>query len=578
MEHKNGTQSPDGPGAQAVAPPRAGARRVGALWAGARGARPRRVRRSLGTALVLLFAGILAGCPEASLLDELRNARTLPGQVTGLSTSSGFEKITLSWNDPEDPDLTAVSVQWNSGSRSVPAGTESVTVEGLENRREYSFTLRAVDASGNESEGSTISAFPAITLGTVASHQKVSDLEGGFTGTLAAEDSFGSALASLGDLDGDGVEDLVGGAYGDDAGNSNAGAVYVLFMNAAGTVGSHQKISAASDGDGFDGSLAAGALFGNAVFAPGDIDDDGVPDLVVGAPGEGTFGVVFVLFLNTDGTVKASKRITDDLNGLPAGSLSLGDEFGRSVGSPGDLNGDGVPELLVGAVLTDDGGPDRGAAWVLFLDSTGSVTGQRKISDTAGGFDGTLENDDRFGSAVAGIGDLDGDGVPDAVVGAAGDAGGGASRGALYLLLLNSDGTVRQQRKIPAEEAGLDSAAYDNARLGTSVASPGDLDGDGVADLLAGGAAYDSSRGGAWVIFLNEDGSPRQSQEISEGVGGFSGTLAGTPNADRFGYAVGSAGDLNDDGVIDLAVGAFEDDDGGPNRGAFYTLFLEQAP
>src|SRR5690606_11754191 len=98
--------------------------------------------------------------------------------------------------------------------------------------------------------------------------------------------------------------------------------------------------------------------------------------------------------------------------------LDEGDAFGKGVTKLGDLDGDGVDDLAVGAFRDDDGGRDRGAVYVLFMAADGSVQSSAKTSDTAGGFDAPLDNGDNFGSAVAGLGDVDGDGLPDLAVGA----------------------------------------------------------------------------------------------------------------------------------------------------------------
>ncbi|UCD73899.1 MAG: FG-GAP repeat protein, partial [Phycisphaerales bacterium] len=132
--------------------------------------------------------------------------------------------------------------------------------------------------------------------GCVLSHQKISDTEGNFTGTLDNDDGFGGSAASLGDLDGDGVGDLAVGATHDDDGGADRGAVWVLFLN----TNTHQKIS--------------------------------------------------------------------DTEGGFTGILDNEDRFGASLASLGDHDGDGVTDLAVGAIFDDDGGVDRGAVWVLFLD------------------------------------------------------------------------------------------------------------------------------------------------------------------------------------------------------------------
>ena len=178
----------------------------------------------------------------------------------------------------------------------------------------------------------------------------------------------------------------------------------------------------------------------------GDLDGDGVGDLAVGAyadgDGGGGRGAVWVLFLNADGTVKSHQKISDTEGGF-TGILDDNDNFGVSVASLGDLDGDGVPDLAVGAYADDDGCTDdppicnRGAVWVLFLNADGTVKSHQKISDTQGNFTGILDNVDLFGSAVASLGDLDGDGVGDLAVGAYLDDDGGTRRGAVWVLFLD---------------------------------------------------------------------------------------------------------------------------------------------
>ncbi len=413
-------------------------------------------------------------------------------------------------------------------------------------------------------------------LGWVLSHQKISDTEGEFNGALDNSDFLGVSVASLGDLDGDGVCELAVGAPRDDDGGFNRGAVWILFLNTNGTVKSHQKISDTEGG--FTGKLDDLDNFGFSVTSLGDLDGDGVGDLAVGArlddDGGDSRGAVWVLFLNTDGTVKSHQKISDTEGGF-TGKLDDADYFGNSVASLGDLDGDGVGDLAVGARLDDDGGSERGALWVLFLNCDGTVKAYQKISSTEGGFTGELDESDQFGYSVVVLGDLDGDGVGDSAVGAFGDDDGGNARGALWVLFLNTDGTVKSHQKISNTEGGFTGKLDDADYFGNSVASMGDLDGDGVGDLAVG-AVYDDDggidQGALWVLFLNTDGTVKSQQKISDNEGGFTGTL---DDVDRFGRSVASLGDLDGDGVGDLAVGAVLDDDGGLDRGAVWVLFLD---
>ncbi len=175
--------------------------------------------------------------------------------------------------------------------------------------------------------------------GWVLSHPKISDTEGGFKGILDDTDRFGRSVAALGDLDGDRVDDLAVGAWRDDDGGLDRGAVWVLFLNTDGTVKSHQKISDTQGG--FTSILDDVDLFGISVAAPGDLDGDGVEDLAVGAPpdddGGRDRGAVWVLFL--DGICLWDL----DANGSigAADLLALLVSWGPCKGCPADFDGNG---------------------------------------------------------------------------------------------------------------------------------------------------------------------------------------------------------------------------------------------
>ena len=127
-------------------------------------------------------------------------------------------------------------------------------------------------------------------------------------------------------------------------------------------------------------------------------------------------------------------------------SLDDNDCFGVLEGV-GDFDLDGVPDLAAGTQRDDDGGTDRGAVWLLNLNSDGTVKNQHKISNTSGGFTGVLEDGDGFGQSVAAIGDFDGNGVTDLAVGAEDDDDGGLSSGTVWLLMMNADGTVNNRTR-----------------------------------------------------------------------------------------------------------------------------------
>ena len=274
-----------------------------------------------------------------------------------------------------------------------------------------------------------------------------------------------------------------------------------------------------------------------------------------------------------DGTVAFEQKINDVQGNLGA-VLSDSDLFGWSAAGIGDLNNDGIEDMAVGVYLDDDGGTDRGAVWILFLDTDGTVKSKQKISSTAGNFNGVLDDTDRFGSSVADIGDLDSDGVTDLAVGANQDTDPTSMRGAVWILFMNSNGTVKSEQKISESEGNFNGGLDFQDTFGWSVSALGDLDGDGVLDIAVGAPDDDdggTNHGAVWILFLNMDGTVKSREKISAVSGEFNGSL---DNEDKFGSSVTRIGDLDGDGNVDLAVGAYGDDDGGTNNGAIWILFM----
>jgi hypothetical protein len=228
----------------------------------------------------------------------------------------------------------------------------------------------------------------------------------------------------------------------------------------------------------------------------------------------------------------------------------------------------------VGAIQDDDGANNAGAVWILFMKADGSVASNRKISDTRGGFEGDLDSDDHFGSAVAGIGDLDNDGIPDIAVGAEQDDDGGPDRGAVWVLFMNRDGTVKSDRKISQNKGDFKGNLNDGDRFGSAVTALEDLDRDGVLELAVGAEEEDAggpNRGAVWILFMDDNGDVISETRIANSEIKSDGGLS---DDDQFGSAVTAVGDLDADGVPDIAVGARKDDDGGTDTGALWILFM----
>ncbi len=359
--------------------------------------------------------------------------------------------------------------------------------------------FRNNDAVGNNGTGS-VWILHLNADGTVKATTEIGDGLGGFTGALAEGDKFGHGLGDLGDLDGDGIPDLAVGADNDDEGGSDAGAVWILFLNADGSVKGHARIS---DASGMGGALKSNDNFGSDISPLGDLDGDGVMDIAVGASsdfdGAPFTGAVWILLLNADGTVKARSKIGSGSGGLATTDVAQSDRFGFAVENIGDLDGDGVVDLAVGGISMDEpSGGSVGGVWILFLNADGTVRTHTRITENVGGFTWNLDNFDNFGGSLAAMGDVDGDGVTELLVSAALDDDGGTNRGALYLLRLKTDGTLNGASKLPGFAAGLGTAVTASDHFGSGLSCLGDIDGDCQADFIVGANA--DGNGYAYVV------------------------------------------------------------------------------
>ena|GEM_PF-2618473 len=291
---------------------------------------------------------------------------------------------------------------------------------------------------------------------------------------------FGFSLAGVGDVDADGFDDvLVGGASGE------VGLFHVLYGSSPrGSPGRWQTI--------YSPNTEEWDCFGASLAGAGDVNMDGFADLVIGAYCDDAVadssGSVHVYSGSANGVVETEGEW------VAPEDLAQHDQFGRSVGAAGDVDGDGFGDVLVGAWGSDFGGYDQGAATVLFGSASGvSSRAPQRLTATDG------RDLDDFGLSVAGVGDIDNDGYSDVLIGAPGDDDGGSEAGALYLYYGSNTGAEESsESKIRATDtAGLQG-------LGALVIGTGDLNGDHVPELIAG--AYKSVVVFASCDDIDEDG------------------------------------------------------------------------
>ena len=388
---------------------------------------------------------------------------------------------------------------------------------------------------------------------------KIEEGSGGFFATLDAGDRFARDHDQAGDINGDGVIDLVIGARSDDDGATDAGAVYILFMNNDGTVQSNQKISATQGG--FTDTLLANNFFGYGVAGIGDYDGDNIPDIAVSAPAS-TNIALYIIHLNSNGTVKSFVKNSN----IMAQGLS----------AVGDLNNDGRIDLVACDPRSNQGGILRGAIQILFFDASSNVVPANSvhISSTQGGFGTGLADNDQFGGReVAMLGDIDNDGTLEMAVGAFMSDGG---KGAIWILSLNSNNfNVVSKLKITEGMNGftdtLTTGANPNgtagANFGHALSKIGDLNGDGVPDLMTG--ANQQNEGWGYILYLNSDKTVKTFTRINNTDGGFDLALS---NEARFSRSISFIGDLRGDGTIAVNYGGRA---GAGSTGTLYLLFFK---
>jgi hypothetical protein len=290
------------------------------------------------------------------------------------------------------------------------------------------------------------------------------------TGAVAG-DRFGTSVGGAGDVNGDGFTDIIVGAPNNDAAGVNAGRAYVYYGGLGADTVADMTLTGALSGD----------LFGSAVSTAGDVNGDGFAEVIVGAPGNDAGGTnAGQAYVHYGGFVV---DVTADLVLTGFGPL---DQFGNSVSTAGDMNGDGFAEVIVGALEADAGGTEAGEAYVYYgspwADSTADLT-----------LAGAGAPDDRFGSSVAAAGDVNKDGFDDVIVGAPLVDAGGLDAGRAYVYLGGTGADT------PAWT--ITGAAGDV--FGNSVGTAGDMNGDGFPDLVIGAPFNASSAGRARVYDVN---------------------------------------------------------------------------
>jgi FG-GAP repeat len=412
---------------------------------------------------------------------------------------------------------------------------------------------------------------------------------------------FGFSTAGAGDVNGDGYSDVIVGANYHNTGLQNVGGAFIFF-------GSADGLSATADWE-VEGDQADAEL-GISVAGAGDVNGDGYADVIVGAyyydNGETDEGKVFGYYGSATGpTTTADWTVESNQDGA---------RLGRSVAGAGDVNGDGYADVIVGAYRYDHIHIDEGLISIYF----GSASG---LSTSADWTTYSGQENGKIGFAVAGAGDVNGDGYADVIAGADCYDNGEIEEGRAFVYYgsVTGPGAVTDWY-VESNQAG--------AQLGRSVAGAGDVNGDGYADVIVGAYYYEngeyregkafiypgSATGlsttaiwsaesdqadayyGIWVAgagdvngdgyadvlvsaeFLDSDNTDNGRvylyQGSASGLAAVAGWTAESNQAgSSFSYAIAGAGDINGDGYTDIIVGAHNYDNGEGNEGMAFVYF-----
>ncbi len=376
-----------------------------------------------------------------------------------------------------------------------------------------------------------------LVMGPITGDLDLSSATAEYVGENEREEA-GTSLATIRDADGAGTPGvIIGGPYNETYAE-DAGVAWIVAGVSSGTTDLGSSSLARLYGE--DESDEAGI----SVASAGDVDNDGYEDLLVGGSRETAADKAGIAWLVL-GPATGDIELNNEAHARLLGEAS-DDRAGESLSSAGDTNGDGFSDLLIGAPREDSAGENAGAAYVLL----GPVTGDVDLSSADAKLEGT-NSSDLAGTMVAGVGDVNNDGFDDLTVGSSSNDDAATNAGIVYLFY----GPVAGPLSLDDADVQF-TGETSGAAAGSAISTGGDVDGDGLGDLVMGAYGYeptDSSNPGATYLFYGPLVLTGGTHALSSGDVVFVGDDGGYT-----GYAVAGGGDGNGDGYDDLLIGTLD--------------------
>ncbi|MEK7083834.1 MAG: fibronectin type III domain-containing protein, partial [Patescibacteria group bacterium] len=503
---------------------------------------------------------------------------------TSVSTSTLLSTVTATTNDTGGAPAVSSTNSFQIGST---AGQQIITSSGANT---ISFTWDSpsnipntdgtycigLTADSGQSYSTIVST--TVTINNDWDHDWIANID--LSGVDAswwgetATDFLGNFLDIAGDVNGDGYGDIIFGASSNDQSGSSAGKAYLIFGKSSGWAMDVTATGSANIAASFLGE-AASDFAGQSVAGIGDVNSDGLKDFAVGAiqndENGSNAGQAYIMFGKTSGWA-LDRSLASVANASFLGS-DAGDQAGDWMDGVGDVNGDGIDDVLLCSSTEDEGGVNNiGQCYMILGKTSGWAMDQNLGSPSviSKAWIGTSAND-LLGISASGIGDINGDGKKDFAIGATQNDDAGTDRGQVYIFFGT---TTAWNGTSSTAYAGSDATfvgEQDSSFAGFDIAGAGDMNGDGIDDMAVTANGYDNGAtadvGKVYIIFGKTSGWAK-----GVSLAAADASYMGEAASDFLQRLIGG-GDVNNDGYTDILVSAESNDEAGTSAGQTYVIF-----